>query len=158
VTQQMIDPALSQTLIAAACGTGNPPTSDTPEAPATNDHAEALAEILRKAKGVRSTGEKLVDAYVDRLWSERKLSKIEAARMGLVAGEHNPEVWKQLQTLRGELKAAVRKDARAHAHVAPKIAASTKVRKDGRTPELDAFLLQHADDQGVQQLAQLLGL
>lgn len=151
----MIDPALSQQLIAAATGSPTQEVIDTPEVPTTSDHAEALAEILRKAKGVRATGEKLVDAYIDGVWQRTKLEKLEAARMGLDSRVHNPEAWKVIQALRGEMKSAVRKDARGHAHVAPKIAAA---RKDGRTPELDAFLLQHADDAGVQQLAHLLGL
>lgn len=122
------------------------------------DNAKALAAILAKAKGVRETGEKLVDAHIDAVWATRKLSKLDAARQGLVASEHNRAAWAQLQTLRGEMKAAVRKASREGAHVAPKIADHSKRKDAARSPELDAFLLQHAGDTNVQQLAHLLGL
>lgn len=150
----MIDPVLAQQLMAAA-GV-SPEAESEPVIEPVTDHAEALASILARAKGVRTTGEKLVDAYIDQVWTGTKLTKLDAARQGLIASEHNRAAWAQLQTLRGEFKSAVRKASRDSAHVANKISATSKAPK--RTPELDAFLLQHGDNTAVQALAHMLGL
>lgn len=128
-----------------------PEVIDTP----TDDNAEALAAILAKSKGVRSTGETLVGQHIDKLWSQRKLSKVQAASQGLVASEHNKAAWAELQTLRASMLTAVRKASREASHVAPKIAAKTAAK---RTPEVDALLLQHAGNPAIEQLAALLGL
>lgn len=171
---KMLNPALAAALVAAApIARENEPeateevTMTEPTVPVSTDHATALADILKRMRGVQDTGYTLVDEYVDKLWAQGKLSKIEAARQGLDSRTHNPALWGELQNLRSSLKASVRKHCREGAFVAPKIARATQRKADAteaseptpvRTPEIDALLLKHAGDPAVEALAKLLGL
>jgi hypothetical protein len=125
----------------------------------TVDVSTVVAEILKRAKGDKDTALKLCDAQAKAEFDRIKLSKFDAARLGLdLAGktEHNKNAWTRCQKIGEELKAAVRKQFRDTGGFVTAKIASSKTRKGN--PELDAFLLKHGDNEQVREMAKLLNL
>lgn len=123
----------------------------------TVDVLTVVAEILKRAKGDKEAALKLCDGQAKAEFDRIKLSKFDAAKLGLDLDgktEHNRNAWSRCQKVGEELKAAVRKQFRDNGgFVNAKI---TKARK--HNPELDAFLLKHGDNEQVREMAKLLGL
>lgn len=115
------------------------------------------AELLKKAKGNLDTAKQLAINWAQAEFDKVKLSKIQAAALGVDKTAHNKAEYARIQRERERINSAMRKQTRGH--VAQKIAASKKVGDGPWQPassaEVDAFLLQN---QGNPVIAELLKL
>lgn len=117
------------------------------------DEVEAIAgDLLRKAKGNYDTAKQLSEKWAKAEFDKVKLSKIQAAALGVDKTEHNKSEYARIQRERERVNSAMRKIAKGH--VATKIAAS---KPKVSNPELDAFLLAHQGNAEIEQLMKLLG-
>lgn len=124
----------------------------TPEAEATVAPAadiDALAtQLLAKAKGNIDTAKQLAIKWASDEFDKVKLSKIEAARLGVDKTAHNKTEYARIQGMREKLNSAMRKQARGHV--------ATKITKTSNTnPELDAFLLANQGNPLIEQILAL---
>lgn len=115
-------------------------------------YATIAADLLKKAKGNLDTGKQLAINWAATEFDKVKLSKIQAAALGVDKTEHNKSEYARIQRERERVNSAMRKIAKGH--VATKIAAS---KPKVSNPELDAFLLAHQGNAEIEQLMKLLG-
>lgn len=121
-----------------------------------NETDAIAADLLKKAKGNMDTAKQLSENWAKAEFDKVKLSKVQAAALGVDKSKHNSDEYKRIQGLRERINSAMRKQTRGH--VATKIAANTrKADAPERTPELDAFLLANQGNPIIEQLLKLQG-
>jgi hypothetical protein len=116
---------------------------------------EFVAEILAKSHGRKETAFTLVHKHREDEFDRLKLSKIQAAAQGLTPeqkSEHNKALYAQLRKTEDDMNTLVRKHFRDNGgFVKAKV-----TRAKTTNPELDAFLLKHADNDVLQQALALI--
>jgi hypothetical protein len=121
---------------------------------ASEDAIEKIAkELLAKARGNYDTAKQASDKWAQTEFDKVKLSKIQAAALGVDKSKHNKDEYKRIQAEKEKINSAMRKLAKGH--VATKIAAKKEQASAGN-PELDAFLLKYQGNPLAAELAQLL--
>jgi arylamine N-acetyltransferase len=116
---------------------------------------EFVAEILAKSHGRKETAFTLVRKHREDEFDRLKLSKIQAAAQGLTPeqkSEHNRALYAHLRKTEDDMNTLVRKHFRDNGgFVKAKV-----TRAKTTNPELDAFLLKHADNDVLQQALALI--
>ena len=125
-------------------------------ATSTDDRIEKVAtEILAKARGNYDTAKVAADKWAQTEFDKVKLSKVQAAALGVDKAKHNKDEWQRIQREKEKVKSAMRKVARGH--VATKIATTTSKKEQAAgNPGLDAFLLKHQGNPLIAELTELL--
>lgn len=113
------------------------------------ESSKIAKELLGKAKGNLDTAKQLSENWAKAEFDKVKLSKIQAAALGVDKSAHNKSEWQRIQQMREKINTDMRRSARGH--VRTKISEAKKA----QSPELDALLLQYADHPLARALTQL---
>ena len=106
------------------------------------DVSAVVASIAARAGADREAALDMVDKHVQSIFDANKVSKIEAAQRGIESSNHNRALWTSVQTLRTQLKTAVRKQyAGTIAAKVRKTSAVAQEKRDAVTDEdMERFL------------------
>lgn len=116
-----------------------------------DQHDIIAADLLKRAHGNLDTAKQLAINWAQAEFDKVKLSKVQAAALGVDKTAHNKAEYARIQAMRERINTHMRRQARGH--VATKIAKA----KTEANPELDAFLLKHQGNPEIETLMKILG-
>lgn len=144
---------VAQAVVEAATPVDDDTDDVTVELAETVTVADVVKRILDRSAGNKDKALKLADDHVQAEFDRIKLSKVQAAAVGVVSSEHNRNAWQRCQQLRDQLKVQIRAEFRENGGFVKAKVKSAKASK--RSPELDAFLLANQDNDVLRQFLAL---
>jgi hypothetical protein len=118
------------------------------------DHDKIAKELLAKARGNLDTAKQLAINWAQAEFDKVKLSKVQAAALGVDKTAHNKAEYARIQREREKVNSAMRKQARGH--VATKIALKKGKPEQINGAAMEAFLLAHKGNPLIEQMVNLM--